>query len=155
MQIEYVYNEDGTINIRKTVKTPSNALKHMVEGLKKEWVAIDFDTFGSESYGVCYGCAATNAICNIANKRLFADSIYGLWRRSAALNFRRDELGIFESALDDIRKGPSWDLFIFFRIERELYIKIEMPNFYMDNGGYKDQLPKVEKYIKYLESKGL
>jgi hypothetical protein len=38
----------------------------MVNGLKKPYTIIDMSTFGSENFfGDCYGCAATNAICEI------------------------------------------------------------------------------------------
>jgi hypothetical protein len=38
----------------------------MVNGLEKEWVAVSMNTYGMlASDGICYGCAATNAICEI------------------------------------------------------------------------------------------
>lgn len=39
----------------------------MVEGLRNPRTRIDMSTFGSIRNGICYGCAATNAILHIMN----------------------------------------------------------------------------------------
>lgn len=39
----------------------------MVEGLKNPTTKIDMLSFGNVDNNVCYGCAATNTICNIMN----------------------------------------------------------------------------------------
>ncbi len=47
--------------------TAKEIIMAMVDGLKNPMTVIDMGTFGEvyEEDGVCYGCAATNAICNI------------------------------------------------------------------------------------------
>lgn len=75
----------------------------MVNGLKKPYTVIDMDTFGTENFsGVCYGCAATNAICEI----------YGYIPGSMTSGFSDSGISndaefvqLFEFAIDGLRCG--------------------------------------------------
>lgn len=53
----------------KKVKSMSayDIIMAMVEGLRNPRTRIDMSTFGSIRNGICYGCAATNAILHIMN----------------------------------------------------------------------------------------
>lgn len=56
------------MNFKETVQkmTIKEIILAMVNGLKKEHVKVDFNYFGYVApNGICYGCAATNAICEI------------------------------------------------------------------------------------------
>lgn len=46
--------------------TAKEIIMAMVNGLKARHVAINMTTFGDVIDGVCYGCAATNTICEIS-----------------------------------------------------------------------------------------
>lgn len=58
----------------KTFKETVLAMKHwqivdaMLEGLKDPVVKVDMNSYGHIQNGICYGCAATNAVCKIAGK---------------------------------------------------------------------------------------
>ena len=43
----------------------SDIIRCMVEGLKKEYVEKDMSSYGHIKEGICFGCAATNFICNL------------------------------------------------------------------------------------------
>lgn len=45
--------------------TPKQVIIAMVNGLKHPRTKIDMETFGRKEGGVCYGCAATSAICEL------------------------------------------------------------------------------------------
>lgn len=46
--------------------TAKEIIMSMVSGLRKRHTEIDMDTFGMIENGVCYGCAATNCIIELA-----------------------------------------------------------------------------------------
>ena len=75
----------------------------MVDGLRYPRTEIDMYTFGYEEDGICYGCAATNAILHImdANKEEVEDHIDG--RRAAG--YKASTTKQFEYAIDQLRKG--------------------------------------------------
>lgn len=87
----------------------------MVNGLKNPSTKINMDTFGYSKHNwfthgfglkpICHGCAATNAICQIAGVKFTPDDIAETWTRSSAINSSITFLNLFESAIDELRKG--------------------------------------------------
>lgn len=76
----------------------------MVEGLRNPKTEIDMGTFGEIRDGVCFGCAATNAILNIMDvgtEQEVVDHIFG--RRSR--DYKGSTLWQFENAIDQLRQG--------------------------------------------------
>ena len=87
--------------------TAKQIILSMVEGLKKQHVIIDMETYGRVHKNVCYGCAATNTICEISGitpkaswrNRLFCDKFAYLTK--CENHFIR----LFEQAIDALRSG--------------------------------------------------
>lgn len=79
----------------------------MVAGLRKRWVRVDMTTFGRISGRgpgkiICYGCAATNTICQIAGGDLAPHQIDILGSDAEAI----PALVLrFEKAIDALRRG--------------------------------------------------
>lgn len=75
----------------------------MVDGLRKPRTKIDMSTFGAIEEGVCYGCAATNAILHImeASKEEVKDHI----RTFPDYRLCPPFVTHFESAMDYLRRG--------------------------------------------------
>ena len=98
-----------TIDIRKEVPTLSSAIRLMVAGLKEipnDSFIIDMDTFGdSDIHDVCYGCAATCAIQQLADKRLDAGNIMLSKDRAGYLGFKQKELSQFEAIINCLREN--------------------------------------------------
>lgn len=96
--------------------TGKQILQAMIDGLSKPWVTVNMDTYGNvetERYGflklwkkkVCFGCAATNTICEINNAAYSVDQIKDLVLRADFVHSNVDFLQTFEFALDDLRHG--------------------------------------------------
>lgn len=131
----------------------------MVNGLKKEHVQVDMDTFASvkvrKGKKVCFGCAATNAICEISdykpNVKDFARSNrLGVIIESTTHNFIQD----FELALDYLRRG---NISYYNGVATDLGIAtIEEPDYYtklpqMTNQNWRKVLPFYEALAKYQD----
>lgn len=89
----------------KKVKSMSahDIIMAMVEGLRQPRTEIDMGTFGDMEDGICYGCAATNAILNIMEVKEdeIKDYIYGC----ESFADKPSEVCMFESAIDCLRQG--------------------------------------------------
>ena len=101
----------------KTVRamTAKEIILSMVEGLRKPAVKINMNSYGTvmeepSFFGlfkrdVCYGCAATNTICKIANIKLSSDLISTTSGRALAADSSTSFLSSFENAIDALRLG--------------------------------------------------
>lgn len=49
----------------KKIESFSHFIQLMIDGLKKPWVEVDMGTYGEKRGKICYGCAATNALCEL------------------------------------------------------------------------------------------
>jgi len=91
--------------------TAKEIIMSMVTGLRKRHTEINMDTYGTISNGICYGCAATNCIIELAEGEkdwLFPSEI----RITAAIPPIEDSnrkvielLFHFESAINFLRQG--------------------------------------------------
>lgn len=88
--------------------TAKEIIMAMVEGLRHPVTKIDMSTFGQVVEGICYGCAATNAICRISDidkkefLRISPDNAMSIIGDSV------EEVGFisnFELAIDYLREG--------------------------------------------------
>lgn len=148
-------------SIKELAPKPSDALQAMVDGLlaqsKREDFKIEMESYGEiNDHGtICFGCAATCAIQQIAMKNL--PIRYEIERRSfraeyLELGYR--ELAFFERAINFARIGDLFFIFQFYNLEKE-FDNIFNGSYFLDNDNWKDELPKVEKLIAELKSKGL
>jgi hypothetical protein len=105
------------MNFKEKVQsmTAKEIIESMVEGLRKPRLKINMDSYGevkSERYffgifekEVCFGCAATNAICVISNSIFDKKNIRAHRDRAKFLNTDDDFLGKFEFAINALRLG--------------------------------------------------
>ena len=79
----------------------------MVEGLKNPRVTIRMSTFGVLEDNICYGCAATATICQIADKTPvpLITPINYTGDRAEFINSSTGFLDIFEQTIDALRQG--------------------------------------------------
>lgn len=149
------------INIKETVKTPSNALKLMIAGIENQINRSDFqlnmNTFGDSIRSICFGCAATCTIQEIAGKNLDSTTINHIIKRGKSLGFEIDELASFEYAIDEARYGVMNSLFEFFYSPGYLeYVEYFNANFCIKSiEDFKDQKQYILEYIEKLEKNGL
>lgn len=135
------------------------AVQAMVDGLNKSKTRLDFfidmDTYGHHVGPVCFGCAATCTIQEVAKKKLRFYSIGSHLDRKK----RSKSLGIcnpqdqaeFESAINQLRCGDVFCLFGYLDIG---YDKIpdqyyQLPVLSTDN--WKDHLHYYQTYANHLK----
>lgn len=145
-------------SILKTIKgKPSVALKHMVTGLLKQSRRRNFEiamsVFGIANDKTCFGCAATCAVQNIANKNYPPASINHICDRSDYLNIIQEELKKFERAINCARLGELEPLFDFCGINDINVSKFET-NFHLCDDDWKKQIPTVKETIAALKKAG-
>ena len=95
--------------------TAKEIVQAMIDGLKKPWVKVNMCSFGDFqiekkwfgliSREVCYGCAATNTICEIAGITFTPENIWSTGHRADAVNATYDFMNGFECAIDYFRMG--------------------------------------------------
>ena len=98
-------------SFKETVQamTGKDIVMAMVNGLRKKHVEINMGTFGCKVNGVCYGCAATNTICEIIGRV----PELGDWDTEEIRIIRTNSVDAndtvfvhrFESAIDFLRSG--------------------------------------------------
>jgi hypothetical protein len=92
----------------ENINSVSDVILAMTEGLKKEWVRVAMQTYGDvSSQKICYGCAATNTLCQLMGEPFNASNISSLSKRVDKINFgiSKNTLMRFERALDRLRQG--------------------------------------------------
>ena len=79
----------------------------MVESLRNPAIPIHMDVFGAQSFGVCYGCAATNIVCKMMGKdyKDNPDAIEHRTDRSIYMGIEQFFLKHFENSIDFLRQG--------------------------------------------------
>lgn len=103
--------------------TASEIIMAMLEGLRNPVTKIDMSTYGHVRDGVCFGCAATNAICGIQGLNLRKATSYlkeknrgsgggliGVSKTSRDI-ITDDNVGFmyrFESCINLLRKGDIY-----------------------------------------------
>lgn len=84
----------------------SEIMQTMITGLKYPRTKIDMQTYGKSEKGVCYGCAATNAILRLGNVKEITPLINTTAGRAELTNCESVYfLDCFESAIDSLRRG--------------------------------------------------
>src|SRR5688572_6813562 len=95
------------------LKSFSDIVDAMIRGLKKEWVPVNMNTFGDmhvdrfSNRTICWGCAATNTLCELMGNAFNPNNLSSLKSRADEFNFdiESGELNVFEWAIDELRKG--------------------------------------------------
>ena len=82
----------------------SEIIRAMLRGLAKEHVRVRMCSFGEFHNGICFGCAATNTVCEISGI-VFTPMTIDVLRHGAALNADPEFVYGFEGAIDSLRNG--------------------------------------------------
>ena len=144
---------------------PSKAIEGMIRGLENQSKRKDFvvsmSTFGDAATydGVCFGCAATCTIQELAQQNLIICNISDEKIRAQALGFEQQELSDFELAIDALRCTDAEPLFIFCgkvepwgdEIFRHLHVKLED----LSTNMWQERLQPYRDLAAYLSSIGL
>jgi hypothetical protein len=166
----------------------SEIVEAMISGVEKEWVKVNMSSFGRIRYKrdpvtlerntdeiVCYGCAATNTLCQMVQKKFTPKNIISRRLRSKHLKIEQETLGFFESSIDELRTG---NIVIFIsklkHIEASLGFDLEKDNSvycidnkydsmggtisslpHLTNDDYKQDLHYYKQYAEDLRKAGL
>lgn len=103
------------MNFKETIlqMTPKEIILTMVESLKNPVIRVNMRYFGGYNQQhnnggfvtECFGCAATNTVCRIAQKTFTPDNIKGRNSRATFLYCEEEFLMNFEFAIDALRTG--------------------------------------------------
>lgn len=94
-------------SFEEKVRSMSGAdiINAMCDGLEREWVRVQMLSFGHLKNGVCYGCAATNTICQIVGRSFDKHEIEWRSNRKDAIKCDYGFLAKFERSIDALRLG--------------------------------------------------
>jgi len=146
----------------KSLKSVSDIVDTMIKGLKREWVMIDMTSFGHSKNGICFGCAATNTLCELMQESFYDSEIeYRVDKFGDGI--ASHELELFEGAIDELRRGDIEEfLFNLGKISHLFSFELptlgqighkELPIITTDT--WKVEIISYEAYRDYLISKNL
>lgn len=105
------------------------AVDAMLTGLKSQSERCDFKidmtSFGHSKDGVCFGCAATCAVQQLAGENFIPDFIGTMSTQADFLKFDLYDMGAFETAIDELRKGIIYDLVRYFGKQKHIAFILE------------------------------
>jgi hypothetical protein len=155
----------------------SDIVQAMVDGVKKEWVNVDMRSFGHTKthriLGInvgekCYGCAATNTLCELMQESFTKDQIRCIKTRVIKVNYgiSTKDLKYFESAIDLLRNGNiscclnTLELISkLFSFELPEYEDVELMYYKylpeLTNDGYKSNLHYYQEFADKLRENNL
>lgn len=142
---------------RDILKTPSNALEAMLDGLEasKNWdnfrIQMKVYAYKSSESDVCYGCAASCTVLNLYgyNTQFFVDRYS--WKDLAdTLDCDPEDLKKFEQAIDNVRYCSMYTLGRYFGVE----LDDPEETWYMSNN-WESSVLHIRTYIERLKALGL
>lgn len=144
------------------LKSVSQIVFLMVAGLKKEWVNVNMRSYGMVDIDVCFGCAATNTLCEMKGASIGKVDLENSWRgRTKFFNESKAELEQFEQAIDELRRSNISGFLLYlsragitFVLPIALEIQPAKPLPFLGNENYKEDLHHYDKYANWLKSKG-
>ena len=146
---------DEVIDLKETFRgKPSDALEYMCDGLlaqdEREDFKIDMTMYGGTDGKVCFGCAATSTIQEIAGQNLTLQNI----SYRELIGFDTDELFGFEMVINEARLGLLHSLFEFCKVTKVDFFEWE--NLWvMTNNNWKSCIPEVRKAISEMRAEGI
>lgn len=144
----------------ETLGKPSVALQKMVDGLRTQSQRTNFlVTMGS--YGccdgkMCYGCAATCAIQATTGIDYPSDKPFtGPDERAEIQKIAKEDLQLFEMAIENARSGGLLKLFVFYGVGEKHNEEKHDDNFKLSTEDWAYGLPAVDQLISELQAEGL
>lgn len=86
----------------------TDIMQAMIDGLRNPKTEINMLSTGHSLHGRCFGCAATNTICQISGKMFDSSNISSRESRAKLINTSSDFIYCFEMAIDALRKGSYY-----------------------------------------------
>lgn len=149
-------------NIFKDIKSFSDIIDLMIRGLEHEWVKVEMTTFGYASQdNTCFGCAATNLICELAQAPIPFEKIVTRYGRlnHVGSSITLDQFTDFEESIDLLRKGRIADCLVLLKSIQGVF-SFKIPEFndlppskdlpYLYTRTYKVFLPYYREYEIFL-----
>jgi len=138
----------------------SQIVRAMTAGLRKRHVVVFMDTYGdvSDDGKTCFGCAATNTICEITGKVFTPSVIASGLDRAAYINAGYVFLTTFEGMVDQLRCGRLDSYNGFARDIRiatipESFLDTHLPR--LDEDFTEEQLQKYDRFADEMEKAGV
>ncbi len=154
---------NNTTSFKKKVQAmkASEIVQAMIDGLKKEWVEVNMGSYGHTERGICYGCAATNTICQITKHKFTPAEMNDFYNLKGKKNYINSFLSNFESSVNALRTG---NINYFNDCAQTIDIKpiplsllkkakLELP--YLNTNSYKIKISKYQELADLLRKKGL
>ena len=146
---------DEVIDLKETFRgKPSDALEYMCDGLLAQDEREDFEvvmsTYGRSDGRMCFGCAATSTIQQIAGRSLTVSNV----KSRQLIGFDKDELFLFERLINRARLGLLHSLFGFCEVA-EVGCREWDYLWSMRDSNWKSCIPKVRKAIVEMRAKGI
>lgn len=153
----------------------SDIIFTMVRGLQNKWVVLNMNSYGgwgwsySSNQEICYGCAATNTLCELMQAPFPKENIYGRENRLSVINYdtKFKDLQFFETSIDSLRRGNFLTFLeqisnvedLSFKINKKkienLYIKYPYDLSELGNDFTKKELQTYIEFANYLKSYNL
>lgn len=127
----------------------------MIDGLHAEHVKVDMGVFGMVSLieGTCFGCAATNALCQMTGARFHGREIEGNIYRSRVYRLDADFLFHLEHAYDYLRSGNIHDANYYLRTNAMSQLPLPKNTLpFLSTQNYLEHLPAYQAYADYCRS---
>lgn len=138
--------------------TGKEVLKAMIDGLENPETKIDFWSYGHVDKGICYGCAATNAICKIGgvSGEVYVPQRDNMWIDQIpflSLNATIKTIDDFELAIDYLRQG-ALDIYND-KVKRIGFGNLQLPENFMllpelNGYNYKETLHFYKEYYEAI-----
>ncbi|MCC6818621.1 MAG: hypothetical protein IT245_07010 [Bacteroidia bacterium] len=100
----------------------SDYIDLMVKALENPKIKISMMTYGKSYNGICFGCAATNALCEFSGKIFDETNIDQRTERAQFLGYDVMDVRDFERIIDSLRQGDIQNTAIMFSKARPNYI---------------------------------
>lgn len=156
--------------IKEIITKPSQAVDAMIAGLRRQSrrkkFLIDMDTYGaySVSRSMCFGCAATCALQEIAGKNFvdfFSIRDNALRLKYLGLEEHSDMwYNCFEKAIDELRKGDAERILEYFDVPYSLYHEIlfspeHLELSCLETHNWRERLGGYTRFSKFLKKLNL
>jgi hypothetical protein len=85
----------------------SDVVNAMINGLTNKWAKVSMMSFGhyDSDRKICFGCAATNSLCELLKRPFTEDEIHNSFYRAEVFKCDRNVMQHFENSVNFLRMG--------------------------------------------------